>query len=257
MNNSAAPNSKLSLAPLGAGDLIDRTVRFYRRNFWTFVWIAAPPIVIGTIISVGWTILGRKLFSVGLSNDPVDMVFYYIFSGFGNLIIWLTETVATLTVMGGASRNFVRHLLFGEPVTFRETYKNVRQRFGGLIFTSLILSIFIGVLGATILNFGLVFTVLAVTLTIEAFSFSTVLTFIVSLVLVFAILFGAVWLFFLVASRFAYVPQVMMVEGQSVFSAIGRSISLASGNVRRFAALFIFSSFATYSALSLLYIPLG
>jgi hypothetical protein len=75
MINSAAPNSKLSLAPLGAGDLIDRTVRFYRRNFWTFVWIAAPPIVIGTIISVGWTILGRKLFSVGLSNDPVDMVF--------------------------------------------------------------------------------------------------------------------------------------------------------------------------------------
>ena len=257
MSENSSKNTAFTLAPLGAGDLIDRAVRFYRSNFWTFIWIAAPPIVIGTMISVGWTILGRKFFSVGLSNEPVEMIFYYIFTGFGSLIIWLTETVATLTVMGGASRNFVRHLLFGEPVTFRETYKNVRQRFGGLIFTSLILSIFIGVLGATILNFGLVFTVLAVTLTIEAFSFSTVLTFIVSFVLVFAILFGAVWLFFLVASRFAYVPQVMMVEGQSVFSAIGRSISLASGNVRRFAALFIFSSFATYSALSLLYIPLG
>lgn len=250
-------NETLSLVPLGAGDLIDRAVRFYRKNFWTFVWIAAPPIVIGTIISVVWTILGRRLFSVGLSNDPVEMVFYYIFSGFGNFIIWLTETVAILTVMGGASRNFVRHLLFGEPVTFRETYRNVKQRLGGLIFASLTLSILIGIIGVVILNFGLVFAVLAVGLTVKAFSFSTVLTFIVSLVLVLAILFGAGGLFFLVASRFAYVPQVMMVEGQGVFSAIGRSTSLASGNVKRFAALFIFSSFATYSALSLLYIPLG
>ncbi len=73
-------DSQFSLTQLSAGDLIDRAVRFYYKNFWTFIWIAAPPIVIGTIISVGWTMLGRKLFSVGLSNDPVEMVFYYIFS---------------------------------------------------------------------------------------------------------------------------------------------------------------------------------
>jgi uncharacterized membrane protein len=106
------------------------------------------------MISVGWTILGRKFFSVGLSNEPVEMIFYYIFTGFGSLIIWLTETVATLTVMGGASRNFVQHLLFGEPVTFRETYKNVRQKLGGLMFASLILSILIGIIGATIFYSG-------------------------------------------------------------------------------------------------------
>ncbi|MDQ3710983.1 MAG: hypothetical protein M3388_01995 [Acidobacteriota bacterium] len=53
MNDSTASNSQLSLTPLGAGDLIDRAVRFYRQNFWTFVWIAAPPIIIGTIISIG------------------------------------------------------------------------------------------------------------------------------------------------------------------------------------------------------------
>jgi hypothetical protein len=52
MNHSTSSNSQLSLAPFGAGDLIDRAVRFYRKNFWTFVWIAAPPIIIRTIISV-------------------------------------------------------------------------------------------------------------------------------------------------------------------------------------------------------------
>jgi hypothetical protein len=32
------------IALLGAGDLIDRAIRFYRNNFWTFVWISSPPI---------------------------------------------------------------------------------------------------------------------------------------------------------------------------------------------------------------------
>jgi hypothetical protein len=58
MNNSAEKN--IALAPLGAGDLIDRAVRFYRKNFWTFVWIAAPPIITGTLISVVWTFAARS-----------------------------------------------------------------------------------------------------------------------------------------------------------------------------------------------------
>ena len=70
---SSENNLQISLTPLGAGDLIDRAVRFYRQNFWTFVWIAAPPIVIGTIISIGWTILGREIFSVGKSRQPDEM----------------------------------------------------------------------------------------------------------------------------------------------------------------------------------------
>lgn len=32
----------MALVPLGAGDLIDRAVRFYHKNFWTFIWIASP-----------------------------------------------------------------------------------------------------------------------------------------------------------------------------------------------------------------------
>ncbi|NJM51985.1 MAG: hypothetical protein HC846_00535 [Blastocatellia bacterium] len=61
----------------------------------------------------------------------------------------------------------------------------------------------------------------------------------------------------MVASRFAYVPQIMLVEGQGFGAAIGRSTSLASGNVTRIYALFIFTFVATYSAMLLLYVPLG
>ncbi|MGI8642441.1 MAG: hypothetical protein ACR2MG_21130 [Pyrinomonadaceae bacterium] len=255
--NPTSSNSQLSITPLGAGDLIDRAVRFYRSNFWTFVWIAAPPIIVGTIISVGWTMLGRELFFGGSTLSPDILVFYTLFNWFGGLIIWLIESVATLTVMGGASRNFVRHLLFGEPITFRETYKNVRKRLGGLIVASTILSVLLGFISIVIFYFGFIIGFLAIMAAIAAFGFSPFIAFIVSFLLVLAVTFGTGWLIFLITSRFAYVPQVMLVEGLSVFAAIGRSTTLASGNVKRFAALFIFTTVATYSALSLLYIPLG
>src|SRR5262249_1554338 len=68
---------------------------------------------------------------------------------------------------------------------------------------------------------------------------------------------GGLILFFLLAGRMAYVPQAMLVEGKGVGAAIGRSFSLASGNVRRLMAMTLFTFFATYSALLLLMIPLG
>ena len=62
--------------------------------------------------------------------------------------------------------------------------------------------------------------------------------------------------FAFIACRFAYVPQVMLVEDEGVFSSIGRSINLANGTSLRFAALLAFTMVATYSALAVLYIPL-
>lgn len=253
----AASQTNLSIKPLGAGDLIDRAVRFYRQNFWIFFWIAAPPVIIGTAISVGWTILGRSLFSIGLTNNPDDMVLYYLFVWFGGIMIWLTETVATLTVMGGAARNFVRHLLFNEPITFRETYKNVKNRIFGLLVASLLITVLMGIIGTFIFYFGLIIGFIVVGFAAYALNFFPIAAFIVSLALGLAIAFGTLWLIFLIFSRFAYIPQVMVVEGLGVFPAIGRSASLASGNVKRLMALFAFTILATYLALLLFYIPLN
>ncbi|NJM51984.1 MAG: hypothetical protein HC846_00530 [Blastocatellia bacterium] len=140
-------NSSLALIPLGAGDLIDRAVRFYRQNFWTFVWIAAPPILFGTLISIGWTIIGRELFNVGGSRKAEDEILSFILTIFGTITIFSFQVVAMLVVMGGASRNFVRHLLFGEVVTFRETYTNVKARIGGLLVASFIMVFLLGFIG--------------------------------------------------------------------------------------------------------------
>ena len=257
MTNGSNIAPELSLAPLGAGDLIDRAVRFYRKYFWTFVLIASPPVVVGTLVSVGWTVAGRQIFSIGAERFSAENTFYYIFLWFGSVVIWLAETIATLVVMGGASRNFVRHLLFGDAITFRETYKNTASRLAGLVVASTIITILLGSIGLVIFYFGLMIGVLLIALIITVFSFIPIVAFILSVLVGLAVSFGTLWLFFLAASRLAYVPQVMLVEGLGVFAAIGRSAGLASGNVRRLAALFLFTTVAAYSALALLYVPLA
>lgn len=249
-------NTQHFLAPLGPGDLIDRAVRFYRGNFWTFVLIAAPPVVAGTLISVGWTFLARSLFTLSASSDGLDLTFYYLFVWLGALIIWFIQLVAMLSVMGGASRNFVRHLLFSEPVTFRETYANTWKRLGALLAASSIMTTALGTIGLIVFYIGLTIGMIVIFIVVAALQMVPPLAALVSVLLGTAVAIGTVWLFFLIASRFAYVPQVMLVEGQGVFSAIARSASLAGGNVRRLAALFIFSILAAYAALALLYVPL-
>jgi hypothetical protein len=67
----------------------------------------------------------------------------------------------------------------------------------------------------------------------------------------------ALWVFFFIVGRVAYVPQVMLVEGKGVFEALTRSFSLARGNVRRLMAMTLFTTFATNSALMILLVPLG
>ncbi len=151
----------------------------------------------------------------------------------------------------------MRHLLFGEAITFRETYKNAWSRLAGLIFASTIIAVLLGSIGMAIFYFGAIVGFLLIALIAAVFSFIPIVAVILSVVAGLAVAFGTMWLFFLAASRLAYVPQVMLVEGQGVFAAIGRSASLASGNVQRLAALFIFSTVATYSALALLYVPLA
>ena len=65
----------LHLVPLGAGDLIDRAVRLYRRHLLTLLRIAAPPVVVSAIGWVMWTVGVRE---VANTADTAALVFYVL-----------------------------------------------------------------------------------------------------------------------------------------------------------------------------------
>jgi hypothetical protein len=246
-------SNDLALAPLGAGDLIDRAVRLYRRHFFTLIRIGAPPVLVS---AVGWTLVtiaGRQISS---ATDGVSVMLYLLWLVVGIAIV-IAGALFSLIVMGGATRNLVAHLIWSEPVTFRTTYRAVKSRFWGLLGASILVgmwlafSAFVALMGYSVLS-GVMMVALAFGSQISPW-----LTALAIGIAIFVSIALGLTLFFLLAGRMAYVPQAMLVEGRAVFAAVGRSFSLASGNVKRLMAMTLFTFFATYSALMLLMIPLG
>jgi hypothetical protein len=244
--------NQLSLSPLGAGDLIDRTVRLYRRHFTTLIRAAAPPVVASALGGVMLTVGVR---AVSLAEGGAALALYVVLIVAGFLLTW-TGNFFFLLVMGGASRNLVLHLLWGEPVAARAIYRNVRARFWGLVLALLIILFFAAVVGVPLMFTWLMLVALGVGGALAATgssAFGVVLAAVLSFFFSLATLFA----YFFIMGRVAYVPQVMLVEGRSVGEAISRSIQLARGNVRRLTAMFLFTLFATYAVVMLLVVPLG
>jgi hypothetical protein len=246
--------TELSIAPLGAGDLIDRAVRLYRRHLFVLLRIAAPPVFVSAVGSVLWAISWRGF----MATPSTAELLVYILLTIISVVLVTGGRIFSLIVMGGASRNLVTHLLWNEPVSVRTTYAAVRSRFWSLLGASLIMMIWIsasmsvGFVGwymvIIFVTFGAVFLGqwapiwVAAIVGIVGFLGATTL---------------ALWLFFFMAGRIVYVPQAMLVEGKRVFESVSRSFSLAKGNVRRLMAMSLFVFFTTYSALMILVIPLG
>lgn len=250
MNPSAA--TELSLAPLGAGDLIDRAVRLYRKHLFILIRIAAPPVIVA---AGGWiltTISVRQAFQTGNEGDLA----LYLLLAFLGISITIGGYLFTLTVMGGATRNLVAHLLRNDPVSAKATYDAVRARFWGLLGASVLVLGWIMISGIAAFSGLYIISIFLVALAFVATILPVWMGVIIVIVgfLIAALI--SLWVFFFVVGRVAYVPQVMLVEGRGIFQAFGRSFSLARGNVRRLMAMTLFTTFATESAMMILWAPL-
>jgi hypothetical protein len=251
MDNVLNQQSKM-LTPLGAGDLIDRAVRLYRRFFLTLIRVAALPVVVSAIGSVLITLGWRGFYTTGAE---VSFALYFVLVASGLLLTFLGYLMM-LMAMGGAARNLVRHLLWGEPVSVVETYRSVRERFWSLLAATLIFVLIVGTIGVVFSYLWSMLLLLALVLSFALGYYIPLLGVLVGIVTTLGVTLVTLWLFFLLAGKFAYMPQILLVEGQGVFSSLGRSVTLASGNWFKLASLVLFSVFATYSALMILWLPL-
>lgn len=252
MSSSAA--SDLHIVPLGAGDLIDRAVRLYRRHLFVLIRIAAPPVMVSAFGWVLWTIGTREVFTTTETSE----LLFYIFLMIAAVVIVIAGHLFGLLVMGGASRNLVTHLLWNEPVTARATYAAVKSRFWRLLGACFIIMIWLTV--AWSVSAFVMYIVITVVVLASLLMSQVLPGWMIVVAVVVATLLGlsaAFWLFFFMVGRIAYVPQVMLVEGKGIFDSISRSFTLAKGNVRRLLAMTLFIIFATYSALMVLVFPLG
>ena len=245
---------QLQLAPLGAGDLIDRAVRLYRRHLFILIRTAAPPVIIAAL---GWIIFNIGFRQAFVASDVSEAMLYVLLILVG-LGIAIGGYLFTLVVMGGSTRNLVAHLLHNEPVSAKAAYVAVRSRFWGLVGASVLVLLWIFV--SSFAAFLVWYFILAIAVVGGTFFGMVAPIWLAVTVGVIAGLGGSVVVlvvFFFIVGRVAYVPQVMLVEGKTVLEAFSRSFSLAKGNIRRLMAMTLFTTFATYSAMMVLLVPLG
>ena len=236
------------MAPLGAGDLIDRAIRLYRKHFTTLLKIAAPPIMVAAVGSVFFTI-GYSSLTSFKSDTSILLNVFLTLVGLG---LRFAGWALNLVLMGGAARNLITHLLWNEPVSASATYRNVRPRFWSLLGAAVVVMLWLGLaFGVWIVSFYFGLAIVAL-ISLVMLAIHYIVTILFAIVLGLTVLLASLALFFFIAGRMAYVLQVMLVEGKTLGTAISRSFSLARGNV-----LFMFTLFATFSALMILIIPLG
>lgn len=239
---------------MSAGDIIDRAVRLYRRNFLALLRIVIAPSIVayaGSILmSIGW-----RNFTLSRGDARVAITITMVLVGFG---AWVIGKAAFYAVLGGSSRSLVSHFFEGKPILARDVYRAVRGRLWSLVGATIMIGLL--VLGLMMIAYFVISILAAIFILLMATIISDmprwmqmIFTGVFTVVAVAALAAA----FLLIYSRIVYVPQILMVEGKGVFSSIGRSFSLAGGEIRRIGALFLFWIYVSWSVLFLLFLPLG
>lgn len=247
------------LDQMSTGDVIDRSVRLYRRNFIPLVLIVSVPTLLGYFASVTFLIGYTQL--IGNVENPTanpmeGASLALMMVGMLGYPIWFFVLLFTVS---GLSRVVSDHIMLGEPVTFRKCFSAAKKRFGDIfvmgllslvvIVTLYFLFIFVVLIAALVM--GLVTGVVAAA-QMPPWVVGTIVTIIVLLVL-------AVGIFILlyVLARVVFMPQIVMIEGYKAGHAIGRAMKLGGGNWHRVGAIMLFIYFISSSLFFAFLVPAG
>ena len=243
------------LEPMSTGDVIDRAVRLYRRNFVPLISIVAVPTVIGYVVSLtfwyGYTSLITKAASA--NAVPVTALWMLALGGLG-YPVW---GFAMLLTIAGLSRVVGDHLMLDEPISFRRCVRAIKQRLGAIVLMGLLtlVLLFVVYFALTIVLFILVLVFSLLIGAIAAAQLPQWVTVVTLTVTVVAGVALGLLLICVVTARLIFLPQIVMIEGESAGNAVGRAIRLGKGNWYRVAAIMLFSYFINLSLLAALTLP--
>ena len=137
------PKALPQLRPLSLGELLDRAIRLYRRNFFRFVGIIAIVQIPITLISLMISLLTLGDF-VQLAADPtmlqnaenpLDLLGPNFFTGIGANVVVGIVSIALLAIAMAAVTRLVADAYLGEKIGTIEAYLRIEDRVPALIWT--------------------------------------------------------------------------------------------------------------------------
>jgi hypothetical protein len=244
------------LEPMSVGDVIDRAVRLYRRNFVPLVAIAAVPTLSGYIVSLmfWYGFMSLTLPSAGRpSGGDAGGIILFAVIGYP---LWMILLVATIA---GLSRVVGDQIMMGEPITFRRCFAFLWRRRGDMIRLGLFAILLLLVL-SFVCGFALSLIIQAVAAVVLLFHSSGLPTWVMTLSTVVCGIVAAaafVMVLFVILSRVVFLPQVVVIEGTKAGSSLSRVGFLGKRNWNKLAAIALFAYFVRLSLFMAFSVPTG
>lgn len=243
------------LEPVSTGDIIDRAIRLYRRNFTPLISIVAVPTLIYYVFSMMiWMSYSHLLLGGAEGFNAADLLM--IMGGMVGMLVWLVMLMLTVA---GLSRVIGDNIMTGEPITFRRCMRFGWSRIGDVLLMGLLTIVLAGVLYFVIV-IALFVMLLALGIGMAAGTAVGVPSSAGGVLAVIGVIVGGIGiaiLFLSILARIAFVPQSIMIEGQSAGSAIGRAFRLGAKNWYKVAAIALFNYFVKISILAAIVFPVG
>jgi len=252
----------LGTRPLTLGEILDRTVQLYKRNFLVFVGVSIPPTALMVLATGAVGILFASQMPDLMKTGGTPTAAGMEMLGLGMVLIFMVGApilLAAFSLAMGASNYAVLYANRGEKVTIRGSYGYAFRRFWrhlGILFLQALLSwvvpyaVFIGVVTvgailAALLGKSGAGDVLAPLLVVLF----------VLLILVLVVV--AVWLWL----RFSLAFPVSVAEDSGAWASMMRSGNLSKGTRWRILAMFLLvwalSVVATYALMIPLFIVMA
>jgi hypothetical protein len=248
------------LEPMSTGDVIDRALRLYRRNFVPLLSIVALPSFTGylaqTMLLFGYTklLLGNIGEYDTPTPEPSASAVIMLIGGIVLYPVWLFMFLATIA---GLSRVIGDHVMLNEPITFRKCYAAARNRLGDIFLMALLVLVIMMVVGMIFYGVAIVVALVVVVL-VGATAASGIPAWLAGLfagLLALVVIGLGIAVMLVVASRVIFLPQVVMIEGQSPAQALGRAMQLGKGNWYKVGAIILFNYFISLSLLTAITLP--
>lgn len=240
------------LEPLSTGDLIDRAVHIYRRNFAPLLGLAAVPVVTsctGTLL-IAYTFTGLR---ESVATLPVTVVGMTL----GYSLTYLFSPVLLMLITGGLTRTVADFVMLDVPIGFWRTWRMVSGRLWTLILAQLIGYILFGMALSALFFAGILafMVVLMGLLYLTSFLPSILAGGLFVLLLLFFLALGFVG-YCAVVAQIALIPSVVMIEGRPLWDSLVRALQLARGTIWRVVQITLFDWAIASSAISAIGIPL-
>jgi len=241
------------LEPVSTGDIIDRAVRLYRRNFAPLVLIVTIPSLVAYVGSL-MAMLGY--FSAITGTSTGEGIVGVAVAIIGYFLIYIVWPFLYLLTIGGLVRSIADHFMLGARIRLRSTISFIRQRLSDLLLAGLLLMVMAGgVLSAVYVV--VLFLALAFAFILGALGATAPwLVGALAIILGIAVIFGILALLLSALARVIFIPQIIMIEGLPATAAISRSMKLGARNWWRVGAIVLFNYFIAMAIAAALGIPI-